>query len=169
MLFRSEDTLSDLLSYRNSIKNLPIDFVTLGSPHRYCWDLSPRQRLLHIINHRGKVEDINPYKGIFTTQGGDYIQLWGIEGSDGISPLKDHVQINKDLQDLLGAGFNLSQWSENVGQGRRVAEQGNTLLVDYGDNGKTLNLLKTGLGHIVYTRYKTMLFNLEKIADQFYS
>ncbi|NRA44584.1 MAG: hypothetical protein HRU09_06465 [Oligoflexales bacterium] len=150
------------------LKGLSLDFVTLGTPRRYRWKLSPKQRVLHMINHRGKSIQGGIYGGILGTRDGDYVQQWGIEGSDSLSPIIRHAQINNELNDYLGIGFGINHWSSRIRMKQRLHPVGHNLLVDYKDKSRGINFFGTMFGHGIYTRYQTMLFNMKEIIHYFY-
>lgn len=150
------------------LRGLSLDFVTLGTPRRYLWKLSPKQRALHLINHRGDAIQGGVYGGILGTRDGDYVQQWGIEGSDSLSPVVKHAQINTTLNQYLGIGFGINHWSSQIRMNKRLHPLGHNLLVDYKDKSRGINFLTTMFGHGIYTRYHTMLFNLKEIINYFY-
>jgi len=163
--------LPDLLreTFR-TIAGMPIDFVTFGTPPRYRWYLSPSSRLLHFINHRGDDARGPGIEGILHTRGGDYIQQYGISGTDWQPTSKRERELNRQLDRYLGVGTSLRQWQENAGFRMRTHATGLNLLVDYRDGAKLVmpNAIKTFFGHGVYTRYDAMLYNSRKIVEYFY-
>ncbi|MFK7826222.1 MAG: hypothetical protein AB8G05_18865 [Oligoflexales bacterium] len=150
------------------LKGLSLDFVTLGTPKRYAWKLSAKQRVLHMINHRGTSIQGGVYGGILGTRDGDYVQQWGTEGSDSLSPIMKHAQINNILNKHLGIGFGINHWSSRIRLKQRLHPVGHNLLVDYKDKSRGINFLGTLFGHGIYTRYQTMLFNMKEIINYFY-
>lgn len=146
------------------------DIATFGTPHRYPWRLSSKIRLVNVINHRGKTHLAEKPLGFWKTAGGDYVQQWGIAGSDSPAAGGLERKINRDLDSLLGLGIDPKGWLENVAKGMRVQEAGTTYLVDYKDHNVMVpNFMKTVFGHGIYTRYEMMLFNSELICKVFYS
>ncbi|MEM1025949.1 MAG: hypothetical protein AAGD10_17510 [Myxococcota bacterium] len=133
-----------------------VDVVTLGTPPRYGWPRHPGVRPLHIVNHRGSGAEAGHWSGVLTTQDGDYVQQWGIEGSDTPSPSAPDRALNRALDRLLGPGHDPARWREALSHRRRVHDGGHTLLVDYGDRGRAPNLFRTNLGHATYTRQREM-------------
>ena len=163
-----DTNVKDVLSQLKILKGLSLDFVTLGTPKRYQWALSPKQRVLHMINHRGKDIQGGVYRGLLGTRDGDYVQQWGIEGSDSLSPVIKHAQINHALNDYLGVGFGINHWSSQIRMKQRLHPVGHNLLVDYKDKSRGINFVTTMFGHGIYTRYQTMLFNIKEIINYFY-
>ena len=147
---------------------LKLDFATLGTPRRYQWHLSSRQQVVHLINHRG--EDLlgRLYEGALTTRFGDYVQQWGIEGSDSLSPIAKHNRINQVLSEYLGPGFQPSLWRKEVVTRSRVHASGHNILIDYKDNSSRVNCLASIFGHGIYTRYGVMMYNTKVITNHLY-
>lgn len=154
--------------YLEHLKKLYLDFVTLGTPVRYQWDLSDRTRVLHFINHRGESPYGGELSGVITTKTGDYIQQWGTEGSDLFTFSRRDQSINAKLDLLLGSGRNVLKLKENIAKKNRLHNQGKHLLIDYGDNSIFPNFIKTALGHGAYTQIKYLPFHLEMIYQNFY-
>jgi hypothetical protein len=149
----------DFLWQCQQLETTPIDFVTLGAPPRYHYHLSSQHTLLHLINHRGPSLRAGTSKGALYTRDGDYIQQWGVDGSDSIS--LPFAATNKQLNDILGIGSDIMVWRQTLKKRQRLHKQGINLLIDYKDQG---NAMKTLFGHAVYTRYHTLLFNFEVIS-----
>ncbi|MDN3511716.1 MAG: hypothetical protein NG784_10515 [Candidatus Jettenia sp.] len=148
------------------ICEVPLDIVTFGTPPRYSWGKG-NYRLLNIINHRGYGYLGGCMKGFLRTKDGDYIQQWGIAGTD-IPALADN-RLNKQLDQYLGTGFNINTWLKNIQARMRVPHYGETILVDYKDASLFFpNCTKTLFGHGVYTKFEKMLFNTQLIADTWY-
>lgn len=151
------------------LKKFSYDIGTFGTPHRYPWRLTKRMRLINVINHRGKTHLAEKPLGFWKTAGGDYVQQWGIAGSDSLAQSSQDRKINREIDKLLGPGVDPKGWLENVAKGMRVQEFGTTYLVDYRDSGIMVpNFMKTVFGHGVYTRYEVMLFNAQLMCDEFY-
>ena len=152
------------------LRKYKFDLVTMGTPYRYPWRLGKNMRLLQIINHRGKSHLAEKPLGFWKTTGGDYVQQWGIAGSDSLASRSGDREINRRLDSLLGAGVDPKAWLENLAKGMRVHEAGTCYLVDYKDASLVVpNFTKTVFGHGIYTKYETMLFNAELICEEFYS
>lgn len=146
----------------NQMKKIKFDFITLGTPPRYTWELPSNVTIKHIINHRGRTVIAGTPVGAITTKDGDYIQQWGIEGSDILPPSQTEKNINEKLDYYLGKGSNLNILRENIAKRKRLHNKGHHFLVDYHDDSKIPNFLKTVFGHGYYTKieYLPFLFNL---------
>lgn len=155
--------------YLEHLKSLYLDFVTLGTPVRYQWDLSEKTRLLHFINHRGEKPFGGDFTGVITTKTGDYIQQWGTEGSDLFTLSRRDQSINAKLDSILGSGRGVINLKENIAKKNRLHNQGKHLLIDYGDNSLFPNFIKTALGHGVYTQIKFLPFHLDMIYRKLYA
>lgn len=141
-----------------------IDIVTLGTPPRYGWFLNENIRLIHLINHRGHDPIGGSLSGLLTTRDGDYIQQWGIAGSDMLAPVENDRAFNRHLDRFLGMGMDFNYWRQHITTRRRLHDHGHSILIDY-DDGSMIkpNCFATGFGHGNYTRYATMLFNFETL------
>ncbi len=146
------------------ISKYKLKFLTLGAPARYKWSSKGNYKLLHIINHRGQGPFGGSFSSSFFTKFGDYVQQWGIEGSDIISPIKSEHELNKKLNNVLGEGANILFLKERVKLRNRLHSRGRHLLVDYGDQSSFPNFYKTILGHGIYTRVKFLKFTLYQIG-----
>lgn len=145
------------------------DFMTFGAPLRYPWRLSQKVRLLSVVNHRGSNHLAAQPFGFWKTQAGDYIQQWGIHGSDSPASFGLERRLNRELDKVLGLGIDPRGWLENVAKGMRVSEYGVTYLIDYKDQSRLMpNGLTSIFGHGVYTRFEHMLFNAQLCCDVFY-
>lgn len=152
----------------NFLKHLSLDFVTLGAPPKYEWCLGDNMRLLHLINHRGNTAQAGSFKGASFTKDGDYIQQWGLSGSDIKSPIKAEQLINERLDDVLGVGTNLDFLRTQIKLRNRFHNAGYHLLIDYGDQSKLPNFFQTILGHGVYTKISHLKFLFHEICGKFY-
>jgi hypothetical protein len=169
-----------LIEHLEIINKLNLDIVTFGTPVRYSWGKYDKYRLMAIVNHRAKVT----ISGLLSTRDGDYIQQWGIEGTDILPPL-EKIALNDELDALLDKGRDVSLLLESLKSETRqhpkyadcttVCE---TLLIDYRDNAPfsifllkpfgVPHCIKTLFGHGVYTRNRTMLFNMGIIVHNWY-
>ncbi|MDP6445148.1 MAG: hypothetical protein QGG36_01755 [Pirellulaceae bacterium] len=153
-----------------------LDFVTLGTPVRYGWDSGGYDRLLHIVNHRpqpglaahlGRVPE--SIEDVMQGRGGDYIQMWGIAGTN-FAPSGWAFRAraaDRRLHRLVQDGHRRRDLLKRLRLGVRVHDEGRTLLVDYGDAaGRVAEHIA---GHAVYTRRDLMCFHLEQIVRQLYS
>jgi hypothetical protein len=151
------------------LRRCQIDVATFGTPLRYGWAQSAGFRPLHVVNHRGADARAPSLRGLFHTTRGDYVHNMGVHGSDFPAPSARDRAVNTRLDRWLGQGQNVRAWLRHVAKGHRIAPQGDTIFVDYGDDARTLpNLLGSGLGHAAYTRYNAMLFNARLVAGHFY-
>ena len=149
------------------VRQMKLDFATFGTPPRYGW--GNNVRLLNVINHRGKDHLAGSILGLLVTKDGDYVQQWGIAGTDLRASTSKERALNKRLDEILGTGKDVSVWLKNIKPKMRVAQYGKTFLVNYKDGNKLLpNVVTTFFGHGVYTKFDTMLFNTRLIANTFY-
>ena len=153
-----------------------LDVVTFGTPIRYGWDTGGYARLLHFVHHR-PTEGHPPYRAVppgsidevLTAAGGDYIQHAGIAGTN----LPPHLIAWRTwiadvrLARLLEGPLRRRDFWRRLKAGMRVAEDGDTLLVDYGPVEGTI--AEHLAGHAVYTRHHWLLFHAEQVAEQFYT
>ncbi|MCH9697533.1 MAG: hypothetical protein K0U68_05455 [Gammaproteobacteria bacterium] len=163
------------------LSEIKFDCVTFGTPIRYSWSYHEQMRLLAIVNHRSNVS----LSGVLNTRDGDYLQHWGIEGTDMIPPL-NLLKANDALDTILDKGRDVpkviaSLEHEQRRQSRYIDDQlvSDTLLIDYKDNApfsiyflnpfSVPHCMKTIFGHAVYTRKATMLFNTDVIVEHLYS
>ncbi len=151
------------------IRKVRLDIVTFGTPPRYGWGEGD-YRLLNIINHRGEGYLSGGFFGLLNTKDGDYVQQWGIAGTDIIAV--GSIELNKRLDSILGEGRNRNAWLRNIQARMRVPHYGNkTFLVDYKDSSSFIflpNCITTLFGHGVYTKFEKMLFNTNLIVNEFY-
>lgn len=165
-----------LTKRREQLEGTQLDIVTFGTPVRYGWDSDGYSRLLHFVNHR-PTRDLPNYQAPFpptpdrvlAAADGDYIQQLGIAGTNILpsifswrSWIADHR-----LNDLLQPGLQRRDLIDRFRAGVRVAEEGTTLLVDYG-------LPEEGIGHhvaghAVYTQSEWLQFHAEEVARRFYA
>ncbi len=165
----SDEKIKIVNKHINQLKKYKFDIVTMGSPIRYSWNDVKNIRALHIINHRGERLIGGSIGGSLTTKDGDYIQQWGISGSDGLAMSREKREINIKLDKYLGVGNNIQLWMDSIAQLKRVPLKGEVILVDYQDSSTFPNLHKTLFGHGTYTRYERILFNFKIIQKYFYA
>ncbi len=148
---------------------LRFDFVTLGGPVRYKWCYLPEMRVLHIVNHHGETTQTPNAWTFWNTSSGDYVQQWGMIGSDNIAPTPRERKLNRRLDEILGKGMHTRLWFQSVFRRERLGDFGRTLLIDYfhAQRQKT-NFVKTVFGHGVYTRFDVMQFQFEIICKYMY-
>ena len=168
-IFDKNDQAKSLHKKIVLLKSYQLDFVTLGTPARYDWKLSRNIRVLHFINHRGDDLLGGEVKGFFNTKDGDYIQQWGVSGSDMLSAVPLQKNINKSLDPILGKGCDLDLLLNNIKKRNRLHSHGHHLFVDYADGSKTPNFLKSFFGHGVYTKLDLLPFHLYYIHKKYYA
>lgn len=180
-----------LLDNLATIKTIDLDFVTYGTPVRYAWGRYNRFRLLAFVNHRAHTEPlkwVDPLGllGILSVKDGDYIQQWGVEGTD--TPLiidQDSIAKEKQLDSILGnPGQNVQAFLAALKFNARRHPHyndgepaGTTIFVDYRDNAAaSLPAVATGayavskiFGHGVYTTEEAMLFNTGMVVKYWYT
>lgn len=163
-----EDDRTTIQSVLARLGEVELRVVTLGAPVRYGWPQAAHRGLLHLINHRGREPKGGRLDGIPTTRDGDYVQQWGITGSDLPLPAGPRRDRNRVLERLLGPGYAPRTWLDGLKHRRRVHQGGRTLLVDYRDDAAQgrPNFLETGFGHAIYTRRRTMEFLASTIAGE---
>jgi hypothetical protein len=165
-------------AFKNSTqptKRVALDVVTMGTPIRYAWHPAGYDRLLHFVHHR-PAGDVPPYRAVFpptlsdlrTAAGGDYVHSLGIAGTN--LPPGVHTfhawRADRQLARLLQPCFSKRKLLERLKAGKRVADAGTTLLVDYGQ--QLGGLARHIAGHAVYTRREWMLFHAEEVARRLY-
>lgn len=155
-----------LLKQLDILNNVQLDFVTFGTPMRYVWGAAQNTRLLAIVNHRS---DSTP-SGILTIRDGDYVQHWGITGTDNFPP--NNLNLNDAFDDVLDKGRDLTRiFAQSCT--RQTNAAGDNLLIDYQDHSTdSLDLthcIKHLFGHGVYTRRDKLQFNLNTIIQHWYS
>lgn len=160
----------ELVGLARTVARARLDIATFGMPPRYGFATGPSCRALHVVNHRGEEPRAGSLGGVLYTEGGDYVQQWGIAGSDLPLATAKERELAARLDALLGAGSDVRAWLQHVRHGVRVSQHGFTYLVDYDDRGVggMPNFLKTFFGHGGYTSYDAMLFNTHLLADHFY-
>ncbi|MEQ8209192.1 MAG: hypothetical protein RH917_05120 [Lacipirellulaceae bacterium] len=165
---------------KHPLRRLQIDYVTFGTPLRYAWPEEANDRLVSFVNHRPKVtplkqpgcDHLGPQKfrpwQLITGAAGDYVQQIGIAGSNipafpSVRAMLADWSLGRYLEAELKREFLLSR----IHHGRRVAESGTTLLIDYHDQG--LAPWRHILGHGTYTRRRWLPFHCEEVSRTLYS
>jgi hypothetical protein len=151
-------------------KRMPkFDFVTLGGPIRYAWCFLPGMKVLHIVNHHGDTSRIPSFWTFWKTNSGDYVQQWGMVGSDSIATTPRERSLNRALDEILGKGWHTRLWLRSIIRRERLGDFGRTLLVDYFHAPRQrTNFIKTVFGHGVYTRFDVMAFQIDLICRYMY-
>jgi len=156
---------------------LPVlDLVTFGTPIRYGWDTDGYGKLLHFVHHRPQ-PSLPDYRTrlphsveeITTAAYGDYIQQWGIAGTNLTPNVLSWPSWLAEfrLAKLLQRGVRRRDLWQRLKMGSRVADEGLTLLVDYGTSEEPFPL--NFAGHAVYTRLRWLPFHAQEIANRFYA
>ncbi len=163
-----------LSSVQTRLLNVPLDIVTFGTPVRYGWETRGYENLLHFINHRVMDPD-HPARAPFpptveqliAVAAGDYFQQLFIAGTDFPPSIWSRRlrHVDRALGELLQhdvAGSLL----ERLRQGRRVPDEGTTLLVDYA--AADPQAARVMSGHGIYTRLAWLPYHLKTVVEQFY-
>jgi hypothetical protein len=160
----------------NPLADTALDVATFGTPIRYGWELEAVANLVHFVNHRPR-PDRPEHHGAFPptmddvlyARGGDLIQQLGIAGTDFAPTIfvwRTRLA-HRRLRRLLERGLRPRALLDRLETGARVAEDGTTLLVDYGEPEGHPGLHFAG--HAVYTLPDWMAFHTEEIARRFYA
>ena len=158
----------------DTIKSVNLDFVTFGTPVRYTWGRYEKFRLMPVINHRNNSE----LSGVPTIRDGDYVQQWGVDGTDVLTPGKPprEKELSKTLNspglDLLAALTSSKDNSRSLPKYEDCTVVHENVLVNYGDNLPSPDPVVSQqklIGHAVYTTEQTMLFNVGLIVQSLYS
>ena len=166
----------DLLQAKtHPIFSTQFDIVNFGTPIRYGWDTCVYNRLLHFVFHRPTAglpdfqADFPPtLDEVLKAEGGDYVQQVGIAGTN-IQPswLSWRAWLaNRRLAAVVQPGVKRRHLLQHLRQGLRVADEGCTLLVDYGLPEQPV--YRHLAGHAVYTLSEWLPFHTEQIARRFY-
>ncbi|MAT72089.1 MAG: hypothetical protein CMJ58_21495 [Planctomycetaceae bacterium] len=157
------------------LRRLQLDIVTLGTPIRYGWDADGYAKLLHLVNHRAD-EELQEYLArypfriadVLAAAAGDYVHQIGVAGTNlWVNPLALRTFLSdRRLRQLLEAGMPREWLGARMKRGVRVAEEGETLLVDYDDPGRLPH--QHLLGHGLYTRTRWLPWQCERVAEAFY-
>lgn len=170
--------------------------VTFGSPLRYGWDTDGYSKLLHIVHHRPEA-NLPTFQAkpalpqtvdeIVGAKYGDWIQSFGLAGTDLIPLDRERREVHRSLKVLLETGLNqpdhndqktvLDHLPDSVQQrvrgrlsdllvllqrwrcGPRVAADGDAAwLFDYGEEETAK------FGHGVYTKRTWLPFHASRIA-----
>lgn len=157
-----------LQAQAKSLRKQRFDFVTLGGPVRYPWAFIPEMRALHIVNHRGDTSSVTASWNFWNATSGDFVQQWGMIGSDNFAGTPRERAMNRDLDDLLGKGWHTRLWLKSIVRRERLGDFGRTLLIDYQAEVVNRNFIKSVFGHGVYTRFDVMDFQMELICRYIY-
>jgi hypothetical protein len=130
---------------------------------------------LHFVNHRD-IDPRAPYLASFPTSlddliwrlGGDYVQQFGIAGTDLLAGGLSRIQRETEerLKQLIQSPVRNRDLAQNLEMGKRVADDGTTLLVDYAQADRML--AADAFGHSIYTRENWLGFHAGRICDLLY-
>jgi len=164
-----------LRSDGNPLEHLKIDCVTFGTPIRYGWTTTAIEGLLHYVYHRPS-ESVPPYRAKFPptmeevmrVAGGDYVQQFGIANTNFPPSILDWRSwtANRRLGRILQHQIRRRDLYEHLCAGKRVAEQGTTVLVDYGDLDQAIH--RHIMGHAIYTHLEWLPFHAEDVCLRLY-
>lgn len=96
--------------------------VTMGTPVRYGWDSDGYSRLLHIVHHRAVANLANfmakpalpqSIEEIVGAKFGDWVQAFGIAGTDLAPVDRIRRETNQTLGQLLEAGLDIPQFTND--------------------------------------------------------
>lgn len=141
-----------------------VRIAAFGTPVRYGWDASGCRDVVHVLHHRGQEPDDSittrpmfpPHSvsDMITAQSGDWVQAFGISGTDVASPTSSAV--NQRMAAVLEAGLEAPEHGLDTKflvparirdlcarwkTGTRCHATGLNLLLDYEPSGR-----KTSLG-----------------------
>jgi hypothetical protein len=154
----------------------PLDVVTFGMPLRHRWTQLGEERVMHFVHQRPTAGfpawrarfPRNPLR-VLTAADGDYVQHLGIAGTNfaPVWPPWRALLADWRLSRLLQGNVGVSGLWSRLKTGQRVADDGLTLLVDYGPQGP--NFIGHLIGHGVYTRSQWMLWHLQEVVRRWYA
>jgi hypothetical protein len=152
------------------IRELELDFVTLGTAPRYAWGDVQGYRVVHFVNHRSEEVARRPLRALLNSAQSDYVRRLGAAGSDFPAWTIRERRINLHLDAALGRGSDLKTWFSGVRSGDAFMPTGTTLLIRYRQvsTGMAPKFVDAYFGHGVYTRKGAMLFTAKLVADHFY-
>jgi hypothetical protein len=163
------------LAAGNPLDGIKLDFVTFGAPIRYGWDTGGYAKLMHVVNHRPRA-DLPEYltamptsaEDLLTARDGDYVHQLGIAGTNIMPDVVNWRALDADIRlgKLLQPGISRRELLDRLKLGMRVADEGHSLLVDYG--AEDHNIAAHLAGHGVYTRLDRLAKHAEWVADAFY-
>lgn len=156
-----------------SLAELKLDVVNFGTPITYGWDPAGYRRLLHVVSHvpqSGQPDWLCPLieagKNWRDSTRGDMVQILGITGSDFLPWLLNRTtrDVETQLHQFLAADYSRRDWWSRASLGVRVADEGETILVQYQN---TDSHASETLGHSVYTKPEWLAFHLNLVAEQY--
>jgi len=165
-----------LADQEHPLRKLTLDIVTFGTPIRYGWNPSGYDHLLHFVHHRPPSDGAEwstprafRLHRLLTGADGDAVQQIGIAGTNFLpNPLALRTLVaNHRLHYLLERELADAGLIGRLAGRMRVPQEGDTLLVDYGERG--WNIPRHLFGHGCYTRRHWLPFHLQQVAERFYS
>lgn len=165
------------------VRRLALDIVTFGTPIRYGWDTGGYSRLLHVIYHRptpGLPAYVTRFpfslRSALKAKRGDYVQQVGIAGTNFAPPVlaspiqRTDRRLHRLLQSDHSLGANGGWWPRSAWRwleaGRRVPDEGETLLIDYHRAAPRYH--QGARGHAIYTRANWLLYHVELLGGRWY-
>lgn len=163
----------------NPLKHVSLDIATFGTPVRYGWDTLGYDNLVHFVNHapqpgmdeyRAKYpQTVDEYREAIAGNYGDYIQQTFVAGTN-IPPLVTNWNAwtsDRMLSRLLQRNQSRADLLKRLEVGKRVADEGETLLVNYQQaDPEGARVLA---GHAVYTRVDWLPFHIAQFVKRCYS
>ena len=152
------------------INELKLDVVNFGVPISYGWDTAGYRKLLHVVNHvplEGQSDWLCPLveagKNLRDGVPGDLVQALGITGSDFLPWLLNRTTraAETELHEFLAPDFSRRDWWSRAKLGMRVADEGETILVNYEN---TDGHASQTFGHSVYTKPEWLGFHLDLVG-----
>lgn len=152
-----------------------LDVATFGTPIRYGWHPDGYGHLLHFVQHR-PCPDLPAWQARFPfslksaarAKRGDYVHQVGIAGTNFPPPLCGGPASVADrrLNHLLQPGLHRRHTWQRMKAGLRVADAGETLLIDYQPAAPRLH--RSAHGHAIYTRLDWLLYHARMVIDRWY-
>ncbi|MGE0609239.1 MAG: hypothetical protein AB7O62_19260, partial [Pirellulales bacterium] len=152
-----------------------LDMVTFGTPLRYSWNMDGCSRLLHVVHHvpQPSLPDYRAafppsMEAILAGNRGDFVQQVGIAGTNvmpNVLAWKSWLA-DRRFNQLLQSGLRSHELYQRLALGCRVADVGQTVLVDYQQPPSPIS--QHLAGHAVYTRREWLLFHAEETVRRLY-
>lgn len=173
-----DDRLCPLSRVRSALakglgEKIVLDVLAFGSPIGYGWETAGYRKLTHIVNHvpiPGGPKWLCPAakfgKGVRSGIKGDLVQVLGISGSDFLPWLlnQETRSVEKRLHEFLAPDCSRRDWWARASLGMRVADEGETILVQYDNTGG--HATQT-LGHSVYTKPQWLSFHMNLVSEMY--
>jgi hypothetical protein len=168
---RVEQVLSE---ESNPLAHVSLDIATFGTPIRYGWDSLGYDRLVHFVHHvpQPEIEEyrvkypqtVDEFREAVAGNFGDYIQQTFVAGTN-IPPLVTNWNAwssDRMLARLLQRNQGGIDLVKRLEVGKRVADEGETLLVNY--RQADLEGSRILAGHAVYTRVDWLPFHIAQFV-----